>query len=211
MATIVGCLSFRQYWISRGWCTRHFGCRLSVVGCRLLLPQPQPQWRWRVAWGSIRLLARLSRVPVAVHGLDHLSAGTSIAVANHPRWIDPLVLASVMPQSFHLVAAEVLEHQGLNGLVFRRLGHQFVERHEREHGVADADRLATPMRGGRSLVIFPEGGLVRPRVTPFPHGRIRGGRPNRRARCPGGYPRDADSIVARAPFATTGSHRHHRW
>ncbi|MGA9361943.1 MAG: lysophospholipid acyltransferase family protein [Mycobacterium sp.] len=136
--------------------------RLSVVGCRLLLPQPQPQWRWRVAWGSIRLLARLTRVPVAVHGLDHLSAGTSIAVANHPRWIDPLVLASVMPQSFHLVAAEVLEHQGLNGLVFRRLGHQFVERHEREHGVADADRLATPMRGGRSLVIFPEGGLVRP-------------------------------------------------
>ena len=101
-------------------------------------------------------------VPVAVHGLDHLSAGTSIAVANHPSWIDPLVLASVMPQSFHFVAAEVLEHQGLNGLVFRRLGHQFVERHEREHGVADADRLATPMRGGRSLVIFPEGGLVRP-------------------------------------------------
>lgn len=79
-----------------------------------------------------------------------------------PSWIDPLVLASVLPQSFHLVAAEVLEHQGLNGLVFRRLGHQFVERHEREHGVADADRLAKPMRGGRSLVIFPEGGLARP-------------------------------------------------
>src|SRR5271157_3365977 len=112
MATIVGCLSFRQYWISRGWCTRHFGCRLSVVGCRLLLPQPQPQWRWRVAWGSIRLLARLTRVPVAVHGLDHLSAGTSIAVANHPRWIDPLVLASVMPQSFHLVAAECSSIRG---------------------------------------------------------------------------------------------------
>ncbi len=118
-----------------------------------------------------------------------------------PSWIDPLVLASVLPQSFHLVAAEVLEHQGLNGLVFRRLGHQFVERHEREHGVADADRLATPMRGGRSPVIFPEGGLVRPRVTPFPHGRIRGGRPNRRARCPGGYPRDADSICGQSTIS----------
>jgi 1-acyl-sn-glycerol-3-phosphate acyltransferase len=73
-----------------------------------------------------------------------------------------------MPQSFHFVAAEVLEHQGLNGLVLRRLGHQFVERHEREHGVANADRLATLVLGGRSLVIFPEGGLARaPGLRPF--------------------------------------------
>jgi len=71
------------------------------------------------------------------------------------------VLASVLPQSFHFVAAEVLEHQGLTGFVLRRLGHQFVERHERLHGVADADRLAGLVRAGQSLVIFPEGRLAR--------------------------------------------------
>jgi 1-acyl-sn-glycerol-3-phosphate acyltransferase len=134
----------------------------------LLLLVPRAQWRWRAARGSVRLLARLTGTAITVHGLDHLPVGTSVAVANHPSWIDPLALASIMPQWFHFVAAEVLEHQGLNGFVLRRLGHQFVERHEREHGVADTDRLATVVRDGQSLVIFPEGRLARaPGLRPF--------------------------------------------
>jgi 1-acyl-sn-glycerol-3-phosphate acyltransferase len=127
----------------------------------LLLLLPRPQWRWWVARQAVRLLARLTGTAITVHGLDHIPARTSIAVVNHPSWIDPLVLASVIPQSFHFVAAEVLKHQGLNGLVLRRLGHQFVERHEREHGVADTDRLTGLVRAGQSLVIFPEGRLAR--------------------------------------------------
>ncbi len=139
---------------------------LSVAVLLLLLPRPQ--WRWRVAQGSMRLLARLTGTPIAVHGLDQLPAGTSIAVANHASWIDGPVLAAVMPQSFHFVAGEVLERQALNGFVLRRLGHQFVERHQRAHGVADADRLAALVRAGQSLVIFPEGRLARaPGLRPF--------------------------------------------
>lgn len=139
---------------------------LSVAVLLLLLPRPQ--WRWRVARGAVRLLARLTGTAITMHGLDHLPAGTSIAVANHSSWIDGLVLASVMPQSFHFVAAEVLERQGLNGFVLRRLGHQFVERHEREHGVADTGRLVALVRAGQSLVIFPEGRLARaPGLRPF--------------------------------------------
>jgi len=139
---------------------------LSVVAFLLLLPRPR--WRWRVARGAVRLLARLTGTAITVHGLDRLPVGTSIAVANHPSWIDPLVLAAVMPQSFRFVAAEVLEHQGLNGFVLRRLGHLFVERHEREVGVADAGRLTALVRAGHSLVIFPEGRLARaPGLRPF--------------------------------------------
>ncbi|WP_322861569.1 AMP-binding protein [Mycobacterium europaeum] len=134
----------------------------------LLLVLPRARWRWRVARAAVRLLARLTGTAITVHGLDHLPSGTSIAVANHPSWIDPLALAAVMPQSFLFVAAEVLEHQGINGFVLKRLGHQFVERHEREHGVADADRLAGLVRAGQSLVIFPEGRLARaPGLRPF--------------------------------------------
>ncbi len=139
---------------------------LSVAALLLLLPQPK--WRWWVAREAVRLLARLTGTPIAVHGLGHLPARTCIAVANHPSWIDPLALASMMPQSFSFVAAEVLEHQGLSGFVLRRLGHQFVERREREHGVADADRLTGLVGAGRSLVIFPEGRLARaPGLRPF--------------------------------------------
>ncbi|HTX95404.1 MAG TPA: AMP-binding protein [Mycobacterium sp.] len=141
---------------------------LGLSVALLLLLLPRPQWRRRVAREAVRLLSRLTGTAITVHGLDHLPAGTSIGVVNHPSWIDPLALASVMPESFHFVAAEVLEHQGLNGFVLRRLGHQFVERHEREHGVADADRLVTLVRGGQSLVIFPEGRLARaPGLRPF--------------------------------------------
>ena len=139
---------------------------LSVVLLLLLLPRPR--WRWKAARAAARLLARLTGTAITAHGLDHLPANTSIAVANHPSWIDPLVLASVLPERFHFVAAEVLEHQGLNGFVLRRLGHQFVERHEREHGVADVGRLAALVRAGQSLVIFPEGRLARaPGLRPF--------------------------------------------
>jgi 1-acyl-sn-glycerol-3-phosphate acyltransferase len=139
---------------------------LSVVVLLLLLPRPQ--WRWSVAREAARLLAGLTGTAITMHGLDDLPGGTSIAVANHPSWIDPLVLASVMPRSFHFVAAEVLEHQRLSGFVLKRLGHEFVERHEREHGVADTGRLTTLVRAGQSLVIFPEGRLARaPGLRPF--------------------------------------------
>ena len=184
----------------RGWCTRSLGCRLPS----LLLLLPRPRWRWRVARGAVRLLARLTGTAITAHGLDHLPAGTCIAVANHPSWIDPLALASMMPQSFSFVAAEVLEHQGINGFVLRRLGHQFVERHEREHGVADTDRLTGLVRSravARHLPRRPTGAC--PRLAALPHGRIRGGRPNRCARRPDGNPRDADNTAAGAPFPAT--------
>ncbi|OBH02138.1 acyl-phosphate glycerol 3-phosphate acyltransferase [Mycobacterium sp. E2699] len=139
---------------------------LAVVVSLLVLPRPRS--RWKVARAAVRLLARLTGTAITVHGLDHLPAGTAIAVANHPSWIDPLALASVLPERYRFVAAEVLEHQGLNGFVLRRLGHQFVERHEREHGVADVGRLAALVRAGQSLVIFPEGRLARaPGLRPF--------------------------------------------
>ncbi|MEY8016965.1 AMP-binding protein [Mycobacterium servetii] len=139
---------------------------LAVAVSVLLLPRPR--WRWWVARTSVRMLARLTRTPVTTQGLDHLPAGVCIAVVNHLSWIDGLVLASVLPRAFRFVAAEALEHQGLNGFVLRRLGHQFVERHVRERSLADADRLAVLVRAGHSLVVFPEGRLARaPGLRPF--------------------------------------------
>jgi 1-acyl-sn-glycerol-3-phosphate acyltransferase len=139
---------------------------LSVVVLLALLPRAQ--WRWRVVRGSIRLLARLTGTPINVHGLGRLPAGTCVAVANHSSWIDGVVLASVLPPSFRFVAAEVFQHQALNAFALRRLGTQFVERYEREHGVADTNQLVAVVRAGQSLVIFPEGRLARaPGLRPF--------------------------------------------
>jgi len=141
---------------------------LAMAVVILLTLLPRLRWRWQVASGAVRLLAYLTGTPVTVLGLDRLRNGPTIVVADHPSWLDGLALATVLPHSFHFVAGEVLEHQGPIGFVLKRLGCEFVERHEREHGVADTDRVVDLVRTGQSLVIFPEGRLARaPGLRPF--------------------------------------------
>jgi len=89
-------------------------------------------------------------------------------VANHPSWLDGPALATVLPDRFRFIAGEVLQHEGLTGFVLKRLGTEFVERYQHEHGVADTDRVVALIGGGHSLVIFPEGRLARaPGLRPF--------------------------------------------
>jgi 1-acyl-sn-glycerol-3-phosphate acyltransferase len=141
---------------------------LAVAVIVLLALLPRAQWRWRLASGAVRLLARLTATAVTVHGLDRLPDGPSIVVANHPSWLDALALATVLPHSFRFVAGEVFKGEVLVGFVLKRLGIEFVERYEREHGVADTDRLVALVQAGQSLVIFPEGRLARaPGLRPF--------------------------------------------
>ncbi len=133
---------------------------LAVLVIVLLPLLPRMRWRWRVARGAVRLLASLTatRVPSTV----------STVCPTGPRWSWPTIRAGWMGlrsrrrcPHVRRVAAEVLQHEGLIGFVFKALGTEFVERYEREHGVADADRVVTHVRGGRSLLIFPEGHLAR--------------------------------------------------
>lgn len=139
---------------------------LAVIAMMPLLPRMQ--WRWQMATGALRLLAHLTGTAIRVHGRDHLPAGPAIAVANHPSWLDGLALTTVLPRSFRFVAGEALQNEGLTGFVLKRLGTEFVERHEREHGVADTDRVAALAQAGQSLAIFPEGRLARaPGLRPF--------------------------------------------
>jgi 1-acyl-sn-glycerol-3-phosphate acyltransferase len=139
---------------------------LSVIALLALLPRMQ--WRRCAAARGVRLLAHLTGTPVTVHGLNRLPGASAIVVANHPSWLDGLALALVLPRSFRFVAGEVLQQERLNGYVLKRLGTEFVERHEREHGLADTDRVVDLVRSGQSLVIFPEAFLNRaPGLRPF--------------------------------------------
>ena len=141
---------------------------LAVPVITLLALLPRVQWRRRVARGAVRLLARLTGTAITAHGQDRLPGGPSIVVANHPSWLDGVVLAMVLPPSFRFVAGEVFQRQVVSGFVLKRLGTEFVERYDREHGVADTDRVVAIVRGGQSLVIFPEGHLARaPGLQPF--------------------------------------------
>jgi 1-acyl-sn-glycerol-3-phosphate acyltransferase len=83
-----------------------------------------------------------------------------VVVANHTSWLDSFILASWLPAGFIFVAGGVLGRQHMIGFVLRRVGTEFVERHEPSQGVADTARLARLARK-RSLVFFPEGGVAR--------------------------------------------------
>ena len=141
---------------------------LAVSVIVLLALLPSMRWRWQIASAAVRQLARLTGTPVTVHGLDRLPDGPSIVVSNHPSWLDALALATALPHSFHFVAGEAFKSEVPIGWVLKRLGTEFVERYEREHGVADTDRIVALVRAGQSLVMFPEGGLARaPGLRPF--------------------------------------------
>ena len=141
---------------------------LALAVITLLPLLPRMQWRQRMATGALRLLARLTGTAITVHARNRLPDGPAIVVANHPSWLDGLALTTVLPDSFRFVAGEVFQREGLTGFVLKRLGTEFVERHEREHGVADTDRIVAVVRAGQSLVIFPEGRLARaPGLRPF--------------------------------------------
>ena len=139
---------------------------LAVIAGLPLLPRLE--WRWQMATRALRLLAYLTGTAIRVRGRDRLPAGPAIAVANHPSWLDALALTIALPRPFRFVAGEVLNREGLTRFVLKRLGTEFVERHQREHGVADIDRIVTLARAGQSMVIFPEGRLARaPGLRPF--------------------------------------------
>lgn len=139
---------------------------LIVVGLVTLLPRLE--LRWRAARGSARLLARLTGTAITVHNLDRLPPQPSIVVSNHPSWLDPVVLGVVLPCTFRFIATSALERQVFAGFVLGRLDTQFVERREPGAALTDTERLAAAVRAGRSIVIFPEGGLARrPGLRPF--------------------------------------------
>jgi 1-acyl-sn-glycerol-3-phosphate acyltransferase len=133
---------------------------------------PRRQWRWRVARRAARSLARLSSTTVTVHGIELLhEVEPAVIVANHPSYLDPIALATVLPGPHTFVAGEVFARKRVIGFLLRRLGVEFVERVVREQGVADAQRLAAVARRGDTLVLFPEGGLARvPGLRPFHSG-----------------------------------------
>jgi 1-acyl-sn-glycerol-3-phosphate acyltransferase len=89
-------------------------------------------------------------------------------VANHASYLDSLVLVAALPLAPVFIAKGELRHKFFPRLFLRRIGAEFVERFDWRRGAEDARRTADVLRGGRSLLFFPEGTLTRaPGLLPF--------------------------------------------
>ncbi len=78
------------------------------------------------------------------------------------------MLLAALPRIFAFVAKAELRRQFIARVFLRRIGTEFVERFDREQGVADAQRLAGQTLPGRSRKFFAEGTCQRmPGLRPF--------------------------------------------
>ncbi|MEE8396445.1 MAG: 1-acyl-sn-glycerol-3-phosphate acyltransferase, partial [bacterium] len=155
-------------WSYGGWAYAVIG-GVGLVAWALIAIMPRPRWAWGVARRAARLVLALARIPVHVQGLEHLPRDRPfVMVANHSSYLDPLVLAAVIPIDMTYVAKGELAASFISRIFLRRLDSELVERFESQKGAQDAERVAGRLARGNSLMYFPEGTFRRaPGLAPF--------------------------------------------
>jgi acyl carrier protein len=138
-----------------------FGLSLIAVFATALIAPGRITWN--VAQRCLRFFFRVCRIPLAVSGLEHLPAsGAHVIAANHTSYLDGAVLVAVLPwRNYAFVAKRELEQGFLSRTLVKGLGAVFVERFDVQRSAEHADELVQAARNGVSLIVFPEGTLMR--------------------------------------------------
>jgi 1-acyl-sn-glycerol-3-phosphate acyltransferase len=128
---------------------------LIALGLVLLLPT------LKARRGAARIAARtiffLAGMPLRLRGLENLPKGQCVVVANHASYLDGVVMAAALPPRFGFVIKREMNDVPVAGVLLRRIGSEFVDRHNRHKGGTDARRVFRTAASGHSLVFFPEG------------------------------------------------------
>ena len=121
---------------------------------------------------AARAVFRLSGLRVTVEGAARLDRGAPCVVAsNHASYFDGLVLVAVLPGPVRFVAKAELREKPLARWFLDGIGVLYVDRFDAARSVTHAGGLATALRAGDSIAIFPEGTLHRmPGLLPFQMG-----------------------------------------
>lgn len=139
---------------------------LTWLACALL---PRPAWAWKLSHRMARMFLALIGMSPSVRGLEQVPAGRACLLAvNHASYLDGIVLAAAMPVPRCFVAKRELLDHWVPRIYLSRLGSVFVDRLDAQRGVEDTGRFVEAARGGKSLVVFPEGTFRRmPGLLPF--------------------------------------------
>jgi 1-acyl-sn-glycerol-3-phosphate acyltransferase len=144
---------------------------LGLTAMLVALILPGVHRRREVARAAARALLMLVGMPVKLIAAEHLPTGQCVIVSNHASYLDGIVFTAALPARFGFVIKREMASVPLAGLMLRRLGSQFVERHEAKRGAADARRVLREAQSGHSLVFFPEGTFTtRPGLLRFHSG-----------------------------------------
>jgi 1-acyl-sn-glycerol-3-phosphate acyltransferase len=128
---------------------------MTVLVINLFLPSLR---RRRLLAGVFsRGFLRAAGISLAVQGIERLPRNPCVVVANHASYLDGVVAVAALPPDFAFVIKKEMVRVPVASMLLRRLGSEFVERHDRHKGAADARRVLKLAATGQSLVFFPEG------------------------------------------------------
>ncbi len=114
-----------------------------------------PMWFARHAWAPWGLRIAGARLEVAL--MAPLPAGPAIFVANHESALDIWAVVAAIPRGVRFAAKAELFRLPVFGWYLKVGGHIRVDRRDHAAAVASLATAAAQIRGGTSLVVFPEG------------------------------------------------------
>ncbi|GLH70448.1 1-acyl-sn-glycerol-3-phosphate acyltransferase [Geothrix rubra] len=169
----------------------------TVIGILLAVPFLGPRRAFfTVGPWYARSVGWFCRVPITLHGWDQLPADIRegrqpvIFMSNHESQLDPPVLIGVLPLPAVYIAKKEVKYLPFVGWAAMVAGVIFIDRRDRERAIRSIHAAALEIRGGKNVVIFPEG-------TRSPTGRLL---PFKK----GGFALAQEAGVPIVPLATLG-------
>lgn len=137
--------------------TPPFAALVSLAAALRVRERPGGVYWW-VPRAWTRALLWAGGVTVRVHGADRIGDGRDprIFASNHVSWYDVFVLAATLPRYAFVAKAELLRIP-VFGAGARAVGTVPIERENRKSAFASYEAAAAQVRGGRPIVVFPEG------------------------------------------------------
>jgi 1-acyl-sn-glycerol-3-phosphate acyltransferase len=111
-----------------------------------------------VARNWVRWILVTCGVRVDVSGLEHHDPSRAyVVMVNHQSVWDTAAIVATLPSSFRFVAKRELTWIPFFGWALAAGGHVIIDRSNHERSVRSLERAAARVRGGTTVVIFPEG------------------------------------------------------
>ena len=112
---------------------------------------------WFARWWS-RTLLKMARIPVHVHGMEHLPDDRAcVLVSNHASAADIPSVFGNLPFQFRVIEKDSLFRIPILGWCMRLAGYINIDRTNARRAVKSLKRAAQKLRSGLPVLVFPEG------------------------------------------------------
>jgi len=143
--------------IAYGICALAVFTLLLVLATVLALVVPRLAWRRRLTHRLARIALPVLGIRLGVDGVERLPEGSCVVVANHASYLDGVVMKAALPPRFSFVIKREAASMPVAGFLLKRIGSEFVDRHNEGGRRRDALRVLRRAEEGHALVFFPEG------------------------------------------------------